>query len=164
MPRLLALEWDSREARVVAANLRPGEMRVEQMFCVPLPGGDDAAAAGAALAAALSERKLAKSPAVVALARSQVELKPLTLPPSPDDELPAMARLQAVREFTSLADDWPLDYLPLTDDPAAQREVLAAAISPETIQRAGPRVGAVGPRGRAARGAALRRGVAIRTH
>jgi Tfp pilus assembly PilM family ATPase len=135
MSRLLALEWDSREARVVAANLRPGELRVEQMFCVPLPAGDDAAAAGAALAAALAERKLGKSPALVALARSQVELKALTLPPAPDDELPSMARLQAVREFTSLGDDWPLDYLPLSDDPAAQREVLAAAISPETMER-----------------------------
>jgi Tfp pilus assembly PilM family ATPase len=135
MPRLLALEWDSREARVVAANLRPGDLRVEQMFCVPLPGGDDPAAAGAALAAALAERKLGRSPALVTLARSQVELKSLTLPPAPDDELPSMARLQAVREFTSLADDWPLDYLPLSDDPAAQREVLAAAISPDAMVR-----------------------------
>jgi Tfp pilus assembly PilM family ATPase len=107
------------------------------MFCVPLPGGEDAAATGATLAAALAERKLGKSPTLVALARSHVELKPLTLPPAPDDELPAMARLQAVREFTSLADDWPLDYLPLSDNPAAQREVLAAAISPEMMQRAG---------------------------
>ena len=54
--------------------MRPGDLRVEQMFCVPLPGGDDPAAAGAALAAALAERKLTKSPALVALARSQVEL------------------------------------------------------------------------------------------
>jgi Tfp pilus assembly PilM family ATPase len=111
-------------------------LRVEQMFCVPLPGGDDPAAAGAALAAALAERKLTKSPALIALPRSQVELKPLTLPPAPDAELPSMVRLQAVREFTSLADDWPLDYLPLSDDPAAQREVLAAAASPQTMDRA----------------------------
>jgi Tfp pilus assembly PilM family ATPase len=134
MSRLIAFEWDSREARVVVGNARGAELSVEQAFSVPL--GEEAAGDPAALIGqAVKERRIGKVPAMAALSRSQVELKPLTLPPAPDDELPEMVRLQAVREFTSLGEDWTLDYLPLGEEPLQPREVLAAAVSPEMLAR-----------------------------
>jgi Tfp pilus assembly protein PilN len=57
-------------------------------------------------------------------------------------------RFQAMRDFHSLGEDWPLDYVPLGSNPAEPRQVLAVALSPEllaqirsTCQRAGLEVG-----------------------
>jgi Tfp pilus assembly PilM family ATPase len=136
MPRIVALEWDAREIRVVAANARAGDLSVEQIFSVPLAAGDAAPGDVAVVAAEITKQHhLSKAPALVALSRAQVDLKPLTLPPAPDDELPDMVRLQAMREFTSLGEDWPLDFLPLSAEADQPREVLAAAVSPEMVER-----------------------------
>ncbi|MEK6239704.1 MAG: hypothetical protein N2C14_33710, partial [Planctomycetales bacterium] len=108
-------------------------------FCVPVPvaeGEGDPPSLGSLLAAELTRRKHGRPETLVALGRSSAELKQLTLPPAPDDELPDMVRFQAVREFTSLADDWSLDFNPLQESPDGSRVVLAAAVSPETLAEA----------------------------
>ena len=74
-------------------------------------------------------------PTLVAVGRASIELKLLTLPPAPDDELPELVRFQAQREFNSLGDDWHFDFVPISDDAAAPRQVLAAAVSPEVVQQ-----------------------------
>lgn len=146
MARLLAIEWDSREARVAVASPRAGGMTVESLFAVPLEAaagesGEEGpekkfgpVQMGQAIAAALASQRVAPGPALVALGRGSVELQVLTLPPTPDAELPEMVRFQAVREFTSLGEDWPLDYVPLNDDAAEQRIVVAATVSPAVIK------------------------------
>jgi hypothetical protein len=65
---------------------------------------------------------------LVAVGRSSVELRQLTLPPAPDDELPDLARNLALREFNNLEEDSSLDFLPLDDDPQQPRRVLAAGV------------------------------------
>ncbi len=132
MPKLLALEWNSHEVRVVAAQTRGGGgLVVDEMFAVPL---EEDANVGASIAAALSEHKVGKAPVLVALGRASVELKELTLPPAPDEELPEMVRFQSLREFNALGEEWPLDYYPLHDEPGEQRHVLAAAVAPNVVQ------------------------------
>ena len=66
--------------------------------------------------------------------RPSIELKELSLPPAPDDELPDLVRFQALRDFTHLADDTPLDYLPLPVEGDEHRNVLAAAISVDLLK------------------------------
>ena len=106
MARLLALEWDVKEARVAVARPRSGGMVVEQAFVVPLPQKDGAAASeaevGAALGKALAERGLSRMEALVAVGRANIELRFLTTPPAPEDELPDLVRFQALRQFTTL--------------------------------------------------------------
>ncbi len=140
MPRILALEWDSHEARVAVADARRGSAVLEQAFAVPLPvrgegltGVDPAI--GDAIGAALAMRGLSRMTTLVAVGRASIELKLLTLPPAPDDELPDLVRFQAQREFNSLDDDWHFDFVPISDDAAAPRQVLAAAVSPEVVQQ-----------------------------
>jgi Tfp pilus assembly PilM family ATPase len=140
MPRILALEWDSREARLAVADARRGGAVVEQAFVVPLPSRSEGAtgvdpAIGDAIGAALAARGLSRMPTLVAVGRASIELKLLTLPPAPDDELPELVRFQAQREFNSLGDDWHFDFVPISDDVAAPRQVLAAAVSPEVVQQ-----------------------------
>jgi Tfp pilus assembly PilM family ATPase len=148
MSRLIALEWDDFEARVAVAEVRRGSMTLEQAFAVALPaalapggtgamisasGAHDLGAIGRRIGEALLARGVRKTRTLVAVGRANIELKNLTLPPCPPEELPELVRFQAEREFNTLGDDWPLDYIP---QPGAEHEpqtVLAAAISPDLV-------------------------------
>jgi Tfp pilus assembly PilM family ATPase/Tfp pilus assembly protein PilN len=138
MSKLLALEWDDYEIRAVAGSLRGAELVIEQIWRVALPESADGSAPsaneiGKVLARAVAERGLKRTRTFVSIGRSSIELKDLALPPAPDEELPELVRFQALREFNSLGEDWPLDYLPLPGDPEQPRTVLAAAIPPANM-------------------------------
>ncbi len=137
MARLVALEWDEREARVAVAASRRGEVVVEQAFTValhPERPTQSPAEIGAKLGAALNARGISgRVECLIAVGRSSIELRNLSLPPSPDDELPEMVRFQAMREFNTLGDDWPLDFVPIGGSATEPRSVLAAAISPDLV-------------------------------
>ncbi|MHC4405834.1 MAG: type IV pilus biogenesis protein PilM [Planctomycetota bacterium] len=138
MPRLVALEWTEAEARVAVAVTRGDRIALSQAFSVPLPPDESGAEASESSAAekvarALAARRLGRSDTLVAVGRSDVELRQLSLPPAPDEDLPEMVRFQAGREFNALEDDWPLDFLPIDGDAERPRNVLAAAISPARV-------------------------------
>lgn len=140
MPPLLTLEWNDREARFVLAASRGNNVTIEQAFSVSLEprDSDDESTkddVGKRLAAALAARGIGRTPMLVAVGRSHIELRQFSLPPAPDNELPEMVRFQAMREFNELNESWLLDYMPLDDAPDGQRSVLAAAISPDTVAR-----------------------------
>lgn len=138
MPRLIALEWDATEARVVVARHRGPELVLEQAFTVDLrargagPAGETRV--GEKLAAALSARGVGKGEVLVAVGRASIELRQLTLPPAPEEELPDLVRFQAMRQFSNVGEDWPLDFTPL-DSEGESLNVLAAAISPDLVRQ-----------------------------
>lgn len=138
MANILALEWDSHEARIVAARRRGNEVFIEHAFSVDLqPGGADEpldfTEVGERIAAGLSERRIGRCDALAAVGRSGIELRLLTVPPTPDEELPELVRFQAQRQFTTLGDDWPLDFFPIDGQADDSRNVLAASIQPELV-------------------------------
>src|SRR6187200_3626317 len=140
MSRLIALEWDAKEARVAIGRKRgTSGVVVEQAFAVPLPQRDEGSTAepdvGGILAKALAEHGLARSEAMVAVGRANIELRFLSTPPVPQDELPEVVRFQAMRQFTTLGDDWPLDFVPLGPNADGGMNVLAAAIAPDLLQQ-----------------------------
>ncbi len=140
MPRLLALEWNETEARAAVATSRGERVAFEHAFSAALePGPPDAnrseVSVGEQISAALAAHRLGRIDALVAVSRSDVELRHLSLPPAPDDELPEMVRFQAVREFNALEDDWPLDFLPIDEDPEQPRNVLAATVDPKLVDK-----------------------------
>lgn len=162
MPRILAIEWDDEELRVVAASKRRATVRIEHAFNEPLAGPvvlpDDSTEGGRApddpeasgevaslemlsaselgkrIAAALSEHGVGRGETLVAVSRSQVELRQMTFPPAEDADLPDMVRFQFEREFAHIGADWLIDYLPLDNDPAQPRKLLVAAMPPGTRQ------------------------------
>jgi Tfp pilus assembly PilM family ATPase len=138
MPQLLALEWDSNEARLAVAASRGNRVVIEQAFAVPLHVADGEAESagpdvGAQIAAALAARGIGHADSVVAVGRSSIELRQLALPPAPEEELPEMVRFQAMREFNALEDDWLLDFSPIDTAADGARTVLAAAIDPDLV-------------------------------
>src|SRR5436305_12487790 len=115
MSRLIAIEWDAKEARVAIGRGRTGGVTVDQAFVVPLPQREEGSTAepdvGAILAKALADHGASRSEAIVAVGRANIELRFLSTPPVPEEELPDVVRFQAVRQFTTLGDDWPLDFV-----------------------------------------------------
>ena len=139
MARYLAIEWNEKEARLAVAGGRPGQAVFEHAFTVSLESPDPSAEAAARepderIAAALAARGIGRLPALVTLGRGKLELRQLSMPPAPDDELPDLVRFQAMREFGAMQSDWPLDFIPLDDDPEQPRAVLAAAVAPEQMR------------------------------
>jgi Tfp pilus assembly PilM family ATPase len=122
-------------------DVRRGKLVLEQALEVPLTPGDGESGgetqAAEVLANVVAKYGLAKCETLVAVGRSNVELKQLSIPPAPIEELADLVRLQAQFDFNSLGDDWPIDFLPLSAPAGAagQRQVLAAAISPETVNQ-----------------------------
>ena len=163
MARLLALEWNETEARLAVAALRAGRVVIEQAFSVALqsdvalnprpdgqpgiflgqedtpqrsgqPGANPPEVnVGERIGTALAARGLGRIDTLVAVGRSNVELRQLAVPPAPDEELPEMVHFQALREFNALGEDWPLDFMPLDDASDQPRNVLAAAIDPARV-------------------------------
>ncbi len=144
MPQVLALEWDATEARLVVADSHGERVAIEQAFAVPLRPpqvGEDQEEeqevdVGGQIAAALAARGIGRLETLVAVGRASIELRQLSLPPAPDDELPELVRFQAMREFNEFDEDWLLDFVPLDEaEEEGPRSVLAAAIGPELVDQ-----------------------------
>jgi len=137
MPRLLALEWDAREARLAVGRTAGKGVVVEAAFAVELGGSSDDSddSIGKRLAGALAENGVGNCDALVAVPRGKTELRVLQTPPVPDDELPELVRFQALQQFSSLGEDWPLDFVRLDSDDEQQIRILAAALSPDMVRQ-----------------------------
>ena len=138
MPRFLAIEWDAREARVAVARTRGFAAVVEHAFAIDL-GERDAtqpvseAHIGKKVAAALAASGVSRCETLVAVGRANIELRQLTLPNSPLEELPDLVRFQALRQFTTIGEDWPLDFVHVDTGEVENFGVLAATIAPEMV-------------------------------
>lgn len=153
MALFLALEWDGNEARVALARKRGREAVIEDAFAIslePREAGETFVApnVGARVAAELAARNVGRVETLVAVGRKDIELRLLNVPPAPPEELPDVVRFQALRQFTALGEDWPLDYMPLASDEVLPTSVLAATLSPEHVKqiRKTCEVGSLAPR------------------
>ena len=129
MPRFLAIDWDDSELRIASANVQGDKVTVDDFVSKPMP---DQANVEDAIKSLVAEHKLKATEALICAPRSSVELRSVTVPPVPEEELPDIIRFQALREFSELSDDWPIDYLPISAD-ADGITVKAAAMSPKRL-------------------------------
>jgi len=96
MAKLLAIEWDEREARVAVATPHGSEVVVEDAFAIDISGvvaadaTDDSREVGQCIAHVLAQRGLTGSDALVGLA-SIMKLAPRTAAPTSAARLPATA-------------------------------------------------------------------------
>ncbi len=126
----VALQFDDDRILVGAAQIASGRVHVNELFHVDVDLSDEAGAVNA-VKNALASHRVHKAEAVVVVKRSWVEIRELSLPPAPDNELPDMVKYLARTEFGSLNDNWLLDFVPLSTDETAPRKVLASGLSPE---------------------------------
>lgn len=147
MSRILAVEWDNREVRLISGT--PGShVTIEHALRLPIPNaGPDIPMVASVVSPLLSE--LAKKAgvsggdAIVLLGRGQVELRNMSLPSGDANDLPDMVRFSALRQFANVGDTWPIDFISLPNVPrsdagsesAATNDVIAVACSPSTISQ-----------------------------
>jgi hypothetical protein len=140
MHRILAIDWDRHEARALLLTTGPSGVSVAGAWAVPLTTSDMAGLSakqiGSRLAAAMSGDLSGKLTTIVGAGRDHVQMKLMSLPPAPPDELPDMVRFQAEREFTALGSDAALDFIPITGDAQTPHQVLAVALSPAGMAEA----------------------------
>jgi hypothetical protein len=133
MARVLAIDWDGREARCLLATASGDKLRVLAAGAVPLVdvaegGGQSRPDISGSLRAALEDWPLGRAATIVAVNRANIELMNFTLPPAKEPELAQLVRLQAARESQALEEGAVLDFVPMSDDPAEPREVMAAVL------------------------------------
>ena len=135
-----------------SVSVRGGGVTVHDVLDAPVGDGHSDASETLADWVAGASTKLEGSPALVSVGRGDCEIRPLELPPVPEDELPAMVRLQAIRSFASAGERSVVDYL-VTDRGDDGTHVLAATIDAKRLAAinaavvgAGLEVAAVVPR------------------
>lgn len=128
MARILAIDCDTDEFR--AAIIDAGGSSLRLIAATTFERTTTPAELRKALGA-LGD--VAKLDASVVASRRDVELKPMSLPPAPDDELPSMVQFQAQREMTT-PENGPLDFLPLPVGGEPGRRVIAARLAPAMHQ------------------------------
>lgn len=135
MGRSIVLEWDSRRVLVATGKVAKGSKpALSRAVGFDLPEGgesDEPMTLGESLAKGLQDQRVGKGEATVIVERTSAEMRMISVPPVPDEELPQVVRFQAGREFSNLTDTWLLDYVKLPSTANGQNRVLAAAISPQ---------------------------------
>ncbi len=101
--RVVAVDYDSSQLRLVLSERAGRRFRVLRMVGVPVPDGldlTDARAVGTFLGESLRDARLAGVPLAMSIPRGQAVLKPLTLPPgTAEGEMPNMVRYQVAGEL-----------------------------------------------------------------
>ncbi len=138
MPRRLALELTPAAARALVATTSESRVTVEKSLTIPLTTDEEQAerpTVEQTVVEALSKSGIARLETIAVVGRGDIELRLLSVPPAPDEELPNLVRFQASQELPNLDADAPLDYLPLGEAPGQPRRVLAAVLKPDVKQR-----------------------------
>jgi Tfp pilus assembly PilM family ATPase len=133
MSDFLAFDWERRELSCAVAQVSRSRVRIEQCFRLAWPKDIDSEAepdrAGNWLKEELRRRGVSAREVLVSLPREEAVVRRLELPSAPDDELPALVRMQAATKSSSALDQLLLDFLPLPQEPGAERrEVLMTTI------------------------------------
>jgi Tfp pilus assembly PilM family ATPase len=112
--RFCAIDFDSRQLRVVHAERVGDRTRILKLAAAEMPAGIDAAnpeAIGAFLAQTLSEMHLRNVAVLMNVPRGQAVLKPITLPPgTKPNEMANMVRFQAEKELTFRLEEAVIDF------------------------------------------------------
>ena len=127
MVKKLAIDWDERELRLVAAQCSGSNVKVIDARVIPIEDN-----VLQTLKAAIDGQGMDNTETLIAIGRGQAELRELQLPPVPEDELPDMVRFQASKSFATAGDNATVDYL-VTSRTETSVEMIAAALGAEEL-------------------------------
>jgi len=138
--RFLAVDFDTRQLRIVQAERSAGQVRLHRLIAVDVPEAldvSDAQGFGEFLARQRAELRLKETDVVMNVSRGQAVLKPLTLPATArQEELAEMVRFQVEKQLPFAPAEAVIDFTieshyvaedsPRTNPPGI--EILAAAV------------------------------------
>jgi len=144
--RFCALDFDSRQIRIVEAESSGGRTRIRKAAAADMPEGialADAGAVGEFVGRTLAEMHLSGAAVLMNVPRSKAVLKPLVLPPvSGPAELANMVRFQAEKELTFRPEEAVVDFTieshygaePGPEDEPQGEHVLVAAVQQPVLE------------------------------
>ena len=137
MAKLITCEWDSNSIRLLVSHVQGKNLAIDKMVEVAISKESDSESTLSPLESALSTAAQSagvsgQSDVVFVLRRAQTEMRLLTLPNIPADELPDTVRFQVAQEFNT-ADEGPIDFVVLGETGDAQIFVSVATVSPEML-------------------------------
>jgi len=137
--KVLCLDWDKRSLRIVVARVGAGRMALEDAHSHRLPAeleADDPQAMGDFIQQMLRRHRLRFRSVLVDVPRERAVINRLTIPPTPDPEVAAAVRFQAMRELPFPIETAAVDYVVTArDEQGLTTEVLLAAVTLETLER-----------------------------
>ncbi|OYP31107.1 hypothetical protein [Rhodopirellula sp. MGV] len=131
MVKKIALDYDGTELRLVVANVNGGKVSVSDVQLIPIAEGESVSEK---LRRYITDAGLQRTETLVAIGRGKAELRELSLPPVPNEELPDMVRFQAIRSFALASDRAIVDFL-VTERSSEAVTLIAAAIPPTELDR-----------------------------
>lgn len=111
--RFLAIDWDHEQLCVVEAVRKGGKTVVRRAFRWPEklgPNPVEAEDAGLRLRQRLKEAHVSPAPVIYAVGRDRVIIRDVRFPSVPDNEVPALVRMQAAKDLPFPADEAVIDY------------------------------------------------------
>ncbi len=146
MTRVLAVEWDHREVRLVS-GIVGSSVTVDHALSSSIPTTSSDAMVDPGIVAPIIRELASKAghtsgDILVAVGRGQIELRSFIVPKADRNELPDMVRFTAIRHFANVGDTWPIDFVTLPRSSSADngeeaevQEVNAATINPSVISQ-----------------------------
>jgi len=137
--QILALDWDTRELRVVHAYVGKRGVKVDRLLSVPVPRSVDPAnpeQMGRHIRRALEQEEIGARHAIVDIPRDQAILNTLRLPVASPDDLPGMVEIQIAKELPFALAEAVVDFAAPEFEPgAAKADVLVAAVRREVLDQ-----------------------------
>ncbi len=135
---IVCIDWDERSLRLVAAEVARGAVRVRAAAHVPIEpevNVREPAALGGFLRRSMAANRIRGRRAMVDIARHEVVLNRMALPPGTTDELAAMVHMQIGKELPFAKDQAVIDFaLPARPSADGMLEVWVAAVRSSAVQ------------------------------
>lgn len=131
----IALELGHEEIRVATSQLQGKHVRIRSAFAVSFAEDDTDEQIGEKLKSELAQHGMTRGDALVVVSRSEVEIREITVPPAPENELPSLVRFKSKSEFATATDNWSIDFIPLSGTESTERELFATALSGKVSDR-----------------------------
>ena len=135
MPNFIAIEITDQKLLVACAKTSVKGYQFNHLFELPVEEGALGQEIGEDLKAALTERGITRAELIGLVCRQDAEVREVSVPPAPENELPDLVRFQAKNVFASLNDSWLFDFVPFEQFGEEQQRVLAIAIPPQIKDR-----------------------------
>lgn len=139
MGQWLAVEWDAGELRALLARGEGARITIDRTGVWPIGEADvkDTNALASKLKEAVASWNVGRVETILVLGRASAELRLVQVPPVEANDLPDVVRMQSLRQFSQMGENWAIDFAPLPPPAAGgpTDAVLASTLSPEALQK-----------------------------
>jgi hypothetical protein len=135
MTNLIAADWDSSELRIASGRIVSANLIISDLKQIPL-SSDDPQLVSKLINEWVDENHINRSKChlLIAIGRGKAELRQLSLPPVPEEELPALVRFQASQSLNIVSESASVDYI-CVEGSDRSTNVIAGGVSATTMKQ-----------------------------